>query len=150
MELVDSLCIADQLGVLRSIELIAQMLHADSQLPPSPYLSCPKPRHVQRSECQQYSAELAVTLENASPEAVAALDHHLLQNVKSLKLNGVCCSDDRKDEQKYQSCVEILTGEWESSLEQNCQLCGLSGIAWIVEINHMAKIKHHYNYLPQV
>ena len=50
-----SLCIADHLGVLKSIEHIAKARHAESQPPPPPYVSYPKPR--QKSKSQQ-SAEL--------------------------------------------------------------------------------------------
>ena len=50
-----SLCIADHLGVLKSIEHIAKSFHAESQPPPPPYISYPKPRQSSKS---QQSAEL--------------------------------------------------------------------------------------------
>ena len=45
-----SLCIADQLGVLKSIEHIAKTLHAENQPPPPPYVSYPKPRQSSKSQ----------------------------------------------------------------------------------------------------
>jgi hypothetical protein len=54
---VHSLCIADQLGVLKSIEHIAKTLHAENQPPPQPYVSIPKPRQSSKSQ-QSVDSEL--------------------------------------------------------------------------------------------
>ena len=47
MEFVHTLCIADKLGILDSIEYITKQLHISSQPPPPRPVSFPKPRHVQ-------------------------------------------------------------------------------------------------------
>ena len=76
-----SLCIADQLGVLKSIEQIAKTLHAENQPPPPPYVSYPKPRW---SSKLQQSAELtseSVTTENAIMEGVGTASKPLEDTV---------------------------------------------------------------------
>ena len=65
-----SLCIADQLGVLKSIEHIAKTLHAESQPTPPPYVSYPKPRQSSNSKQSTELTSNSVTTEKASLEAV--------------------------------------------------------------------------------
>jgi hypothetical protein len=60
---VHSLCIADQLGVLKSIEHIAKTLHAENQPPPQPYISFPKPRQTSKSQ-----QSIKQTLESVTTE----------------------------------------------------------------------------------
>ena len=85
-----SLCIADQLGVFNSIELIAKTLHGGNQPPPPPYVSYPKPRQSSKS---QQSAGLAsesnsVTTGKESLEAVGITS----------KLNDNTCSEESEEE----------------------------------------------------
>ena len=69
--MVHSLCIADQLGVLKSIEHIAKTLHTENQPPPPPYVSYPKPiRQGSNSEL----ASNSVTTGKAHLEAVGTAD----------------------------------------------------------------------------
>ena len=95
LELVHSLCIADQLGVLKSIEHIARTLHAENQPqpPPPPYISYPKPR--QCLNCYQ-STELASNsdiAERTSIEDISTISHPLLQ-CKSTGLELEIATDD--------------------------------------------------------
>lgn len=81
-EFVHSLCIADQLGVLKSIKHIAKTLHAGSQpSPPPPHISLPQPRHTKfhQLDMEEVSAT-AISTEDPSPEVVSTTDSHPLEN----------------------------------------------------------------------
>ena len=78
-----SLCIADQLGVLKSIEHIAKALHAESQPPPPPYVSYPKPRQSSKSQQSAEMSSNSLTPENTGLE-IATL------NGDSKEVQGTC------------------------------------------------------------
>ena len=78
-----SLCIADQLGVLKSIEHIAKTLHAESQPPPPPYVSYPKPRQSSKSQQSAEMSSKSLTPENTSLE-ISTL------NGDSKEVQGTC------------------------------------------------------------
>ena len=78
-----SLCIADQLGVLKSIEHIAKALHAESQPPPPPHVSYPKPRQSSKSQQSAETCLNSLTPENTSLE-IATL------NGDSKEVQGTC------------------------------------------------------------
>ena len=92
-----SLCIADQLGVLKSIEHIAKTLHAENQPPPPPYVSYPKPRQSSKS---QRSAELAS--KSLIPENIGS------------EASALKCNRDSKGEQGM--CTHVDSGEESHSL----------------------------------
>ena len=77
-----SLCIADQLGVLKSIEHIAKTLHAENQPPPPPYVSYPKPRQSSKS---QQVAELTSESEMEGVVATSKLLENTVSQSESLQ-----------------------------------------------------------------
>lgn len=66
-----SLCIADHLGVLESIEHIASEHHERNRPPPPPHVSLPQPRqHSTHSRSEPSEKKISLDQESSSPEHV--------------------------------------------------------------------------------
>ena len=103
--MVHSLCIADQLGALKSIEHIARTLLAANQPPPPPYISYTQPRENSKSQQSAEVASNSVTTENSSLEAasVGILKHHPFKSLKVSEDNA--CLETSEREQGRESDV---------------------------------------------
>ena len=85
-----SLCIADQLGVLASIEHIAKTLHERNRPPPPPYVSLPRPR-VQYSKDGQSETKELTTVEDKTQtsEAISSTNRFSTPTDAELKVNSL-------------------------------------------------------------
>ena len=75
-----SLCIADQLGVLESIEHIAKTLHEWSQPPPPPYVSLPQLRLQHSKKEQSERKDLSCTVEATASEVASTTTQNMPQS----------------------------------------------------------------------
>ena len=95
-----SLCIADQLGVLKSIEHIAKTLHAENLPPPPPYITYPKPRQSSKS---QQAAELTTESVMTEGEGIIVTASKPLENTVSQSESLQC--DDKSTGPEFSSSI---------------------------------------------
>ena len=85
-----SLCIADQLGVLESIEHITKILHERNQPPPPPYVSLPRPRTQYSKDGQSERKDLTTVEDKTqSPEAISSTNRFSTPTDAEFKVNSL-------------------------------------------------------------
>ena len=130
MEFVHTMCIADRLGILDSIEYITKQLHKSTLPPPPKPVSYPKPRPLTSKTTdhtpQAASAIVPVDAETSSSETAAAASGEKMEDCESSTGDGKCVKTEVVQTPPGTDTVESQPDASMEEIVANCDHVSLS------------------------